>query len=168
MQKKFSLQKGALLIEILIVITTLAIIATLIFASFARFNSTQTLIGTTQTILAMLDEARTLTLASKNNLSYSVHFESSKVVLFTGTTYSASDPDNDETKLSRHVTISNIALNGILDEYQIVEAKSIGADAILLIAACLSEEEIKKLHEFAASLQLEVLIEGVKNSFTRI
>ena len=30
----------------------------------------------------------------------------------------------------------------IIDEYQIIEAKSIGADAILLIAACLEREEI--------------------------
>ena len=47
----------------------------------------------------------------------------------------------------------------VIDEYQIVEAKSIGADAVLLIAACLSKEEIKKLSAFAHSLGLQVLME---------
>lgn len=112
MRKNFSLQKGFTLIEILIVITIIAVISTLIFVSFSRFNSTQTLNGTTQTVLSILDEARALTLASKNNLSYGVHFESSKVVLFGGTTYSATDPDNDVTTLNNRVTISDISLNG--------------------------------------------------------
>jgi indole-3-glycerol phosphate synthase len=47
----------------------------------------------------------------------------------------------------------------IIDEYQIAEAKAHGADLILLIAAILSREEIKKLSEFAKSLNLEVLLE---------
>ncbi len=47
----------------------------------------------------------------------------------------------------------------IIDEYQIIEAKSIGADCILLIAACLSPEQCKNLAAFAKSLQLEVLLE---------
>lgn len=46
-----------------------------------------------------------------------------------------------------------------IDEYQIVEAKSIGADTILLIAAALSPVETKRLTEFAHSLGLEVLLE---------
>jgi indole-3-glycerol phosphate synthase len=47
----------------------------------------------------------------------------------------------------------------IVDEYQIVEAKSLGADAILLIAACLSKQEINQLARFAKSFGLEVLLE---------
>lgn len=47
----------------------------------------------------------------------------------------------------------------IIDEYQIIEAKSIGADVILLIAACLLPAEVKSLGAFAQSLGMEVLLE---------
>ncbi len=47
----------------------------------------------------------------------------------------------------------------IIDEYQIVEARSAGADAILLIAAALSAERSAELAKFARSLDLEVLLE---------
>ena len=47
----------------------------------------------------------------------------------------------------------------IIDEYQLLEAKAYGADVILLIAAILTKEEIKKFSEFAKGLHLEVLLE---------
>lgn len=47
----------------------------------------------------------------------------------------------------------------IIDEYQIIEAKAYGADIILLIAAILTRDEIKKFSELAKSLQLDVLLE---------
>lgn len=46
-----------------------------------------------------------------------------------------------------------------LEEYQIVEAKSIGADVILLIASILHPSEVENLTKFAKSLQMEVLLE---------
>ena len=47
----------------------------------------------------------------------------------------------------------------IIDEYQIIESKSIGADAILLIAAILDKQKVKLFTETAKSLGLEVIIE---------
>jgi indole-3-glycerol phosphate synthase len=47
----------------------------------------------------------------------------------------------------------------IVDEYQILEARAIGADVILLIAACLEKDHLKSLARFAKSLGLEVLME---------
>ena len=47
----------------------------------------------------------------------------------------------------------------ILDEYQLYQAKAVGANAILLIAACLSVEACKTLAAKAHDLGLEVLLE---------
>lgn len=47
----------------------------------------------------------------------------------------------------------------IIDEFQIIEAKAFGADVILLIAAILTKNEIKRFSELAKSLNLEVLLE---------
>jgi indole-3-glycerol phosphate synthase len=47
----------------------------------------------------------------------------------------------------------------IIDEYQVIESKSIGADAILLIAAVLKTNEILSLSQLARSLGMEVLLE---------
>jgi len=46
-----------------------------------------------------------------------------------------------------------------IDEYQIIEAKSLGADIILLIAAALTPERIKMLAKLAKDLGLNVLLE---------
>lgn len=47
----------------------------------------------------------------------------------------------------------------MIDEYQIFEAKSMGADVILLIAECLDKQAIKYLSTIANDLGLEVLLE---------
>jgi len=47
----------------------------------------------------------------------------------------------------------------IIDEYQVIESKAWGADVILLIAACLTPPEVKRLAGFAKKAGLEVLLE---------
>ena len=47
----------------------------------------------------------------------------------------------------------------IVDEYQIVEARALGADAILLIVAALSDEELAAFTRLAHDLGLDVLVE---------
>jgi indole-3-glycerol phosphate synthase len=47
----------------------------------------------------------------------------------------------------------------IIDEYQVIEAKSIGADAILLIAEILDKNKLLHLFNLANSFGLEVLVE---------
>ena len=47
----------------------------------------------------------------------------------------------------------------VIDEYQLLEAKSWGADFVLLIAACLSPAEVQTLSQTAHELGMEVLLE---------
>ncbi|CAN5466315.1 indole-3-glycerol phosphate synthase TrpC [soil metagenome] len=47
----------------------------------------------------------------------------------------------------------------MIDAYQFYEAKSIGADVILLIAACLTPQQIKEFAALSKELELEVLLE---------
>jgi indole-3-glycerol phosphate synthase len=47
----------------------------------------------------------------------------------------------------------------IVDEYQVVQSRAIGADAILLIAACLDDAAMRDLEAAAQALGLAVLVE---------
>jgi len=47
----------------------------------------------------------------------------------------------------------------LMDEYQILEARSIGADCVLLIAACLEGEKLRSMDALARELGMDVLVE---------
>jgi indole-3-glycerol phosphate synthase len=47
----------------------------------------------------------------------------------------------------------------VIDGFQIVEAKAIGADVVLLIATCLSAQELKNYGNLASDLGMDVLYE---------
>ena len=47
----------------------------------------------------------------------------------------------------------------MIDEYQVFEARAMGADCILLIAACLDDAQMADLEACAHSLELDVLVE---------
>ena len=67
--------------------------------------------------------------------------------------------NKDITSVRSLINIPILRKDFMIDEYQIIESKSLGADIILLIAACLSEEEVKNLSRFAKSFNLQVILE---------
>ncbi|RZT22566.1 indole-3-glycerol phosphate synthase TrpC [Fictibacillus sp. BK138] len=62
-------------------------------------------------------------------------------------------------EIRKHVSIPLLRKDFIIDERQIVESVEHGADAILLIAACLTKEKFKALYKFAVECGLECLVE---------
>jgi len=66
---------------------------------------------------------------------------------------------DDILNVRNTTTIPILRKDFMVDEYQFYEAKSIGADAVLLIAACLSPSQVQEFTELAHSLDLEVFLE---------
>ncbi|MDF2931694.1 MAG: indole-3-glycerol phosphate synthase [Chryseobacterium sp.] len=66
---------------------------------------------------------------------------------------------DDVLKARREINIPILRKDFMIDEYQFYEAKSIGADLILLIAACLSPSQVLEFTELSHQLGLEVLLE---------
>ena len=66
---------------------------------------------------------------------------------------------DDILNVRSNVNIPILRKDFMIDEYQFYEAKSIGADVVLLIAACLSPSQVVEFTELSHQLGLEVLLE---------
>lgn len=66
---------------------------------------------------------------------------------------------DDILKIRNEIKIPILRKDFMIDEYQFYEAKSIGADVVLLIAACLSPVQVQEFTELSHELGLEVLLE---------
>lgn len=63
-------------------------------------------------------------------------------------------------EISKNVSIPLLRKDFTINEYMIYEAKLMGADAILLICAILSQEQLNEYQKIAHSLGLSVLVEA--------
>ncbi|MEQ6120584.1 indole-3-glycerol phosphate synthase TrpC [Reichenbachiella sp. MALMAid0571] len=72
---------------------------------------------------------------------------------FFGGTY------EDLIRARKELTCPVLRKDFIVDEYQVIETKAMGADVMLLIAACLSKTEITNLAKLARQVGLEILLE---------
>lgn len=66
---------------------------------------------------------------------------------------------NDVLSVRNNINIPILRKDFMIDEYQFYEAKSIGADVVLLIASCLSPDQVQEFTELAHQLKMEVLLE---------
>ncbi|MGI9582059.1 indole-3-glycerol phosphate synthase TrpC [Chryseobacterium sp. RRHN12] len=65
----------------------------------------------------------------------------------------------DIVNVREQITIPILRKDFMIDEYQFYEAKSIGADVVLLIASCLSPDQVQEFTDLAHELKMEVLLE---------
>ena len=87
----------------------------------------------------------------------------SGISVLTDNRYFGGSPE-DLNRARKVTSIPILRKDFTIDEYQLVESKAIGADAILLIAACLSFKGLKDLARTAKSLGLQVIMEVHESS----
>ncbi len=102
--------QGFTALEILIVVSIIALVSTLIIIPFASFRNNQLLKGAAEEVVALLATARSKTLASEADSQYGVHFTPSNMVLFKGSTYNSADPTNQVVNFHNLISLSDISL----------------------------------------------------------
>ena len=106
------LKRGFTMVEIIVVVAVIAILSVIIVSSFSEQTKVRALQGEQISTLAILDQARSLAMSSKENTDFGVHFSTTAKTLFEGSTYNASDPDNIVEEAAFSTQIVNISLNG--------------------------------------------------------
>jgi type II secretory pathway pseudopilin PulG len=103
--------KGISVIEIMIGLVVLGILFAVILPDLSKNRNDQSLKSGIQNILSALDKAKSQTLASLNSSEYGVHFQTDKVVIFKGQTFSSGTATNEDVEISP-AEISTIFLTG--------------------------------------------------------
>lgn len=67
--------------------------------------------------------------------------------------------DNYLKEIKKEISIPVLRKDFIIDAYQIYEAKTLGADCILLICAVLSQEQLQSYLQLAHKLNMDALVE---------
>jgi len=95
----------------------------------------------------------------KTALTYN-NFKSfiSGISVLTEPLYFMGDPD-DIRKVRSKSSLPVLRKDFIFSEVQVYESAALGADCILLIASLLGGKKLKRLHELAGNLGLDVLVE---------
>lgn len=104
--------QGVTVLEILIVIAILAVLLVTILPSFMNFRRSSLLNAETMEVVTLINRARLLSVSSKGDDQYGVHFETSKIVLFKGTAYVATSTTNEAHVFGTGLTMSTTTING--------------------------------------------------------
>lgn len=106
----FSNKKGFSLIELFFGLSILLILSVLSFHYFNKASKNNALEKDRQSLITILEEARSLSISSKNQSEYGVFVSSDRAILFRGNTYSPSDITNKEFLFNKNVFASDINL----------------------------------------------------------
>lgn len=104
--------RGFTLLEILIGLFILILLSVIMVSVLIGVRDSRQLNKAIDEISSVLNEARALTLGSKDDSQFGVFFENSRAVLFKGAVYSEGAPDNKQVDLSNQVEIFNINFTG--------------------------------------------------------
>ncbi len=104
--------RGITAVELLVVVAVLGIIFSIVLPQFSKIRENQVLKSAVGDIISSLNKARSQTLASVNSSSYGVHFQSDKVIIFKGASFSSSASDNETISIISPATISSITISG--------------------------------------------------------
>ncbi len=98
-------------------------------------------------------------LANVNEITMSYEKYGASALSILTDTHFFGGKNSDVKSVREQISIPILRKDFIFDPYQVYEAKSIGADAILLIAEVLSATQIDELSSLAKNLELEILME---------
>ena len=97
--------------SLVVVISILVVVLSITFYFFPKLNKKEVLEKDVSSVVALIRNARVLSVASKNTSPFGIHFENNKVVLFEGSAYVAGNDNEKIVTLSKDVYMSNYLLN---------------------------------------------------------
>lgn len=109
---RYAKKHGFTIIEFLIAFAIMGALLAAILPSFISFRRSSALNTETEELLTVINRARVLSVSSKNDQQFGIHFETNRVVLFQGPTYSAVDPANEIHTLNSLLALSGTTING--------------------------------------------------------
>lgn len=109
---KLKARGGLSLLEILIVIGILVLLVVAAAGVLPRFKDTSELNSAVVRIVSLLEKSRTETLSSDGAQQHGVHFETTRAVFFTGTSYNEGGTDDEIYILPESVEVSTTSLSG--------------------------------------------------------
>lgn len=112
MAKKKSVVQGVTLVELFVVVAVLAIVTGIIAAAFGGFRRRTLVDNAAGQVVALLREARALTLASRDGAAWGVHFEASNIALFRAPTFISGAADNKPIALDTSVALATTSIAG--------------------------------------------------------
>lgn len=101
---------GITLVELLIFMAVVVLILSILWKGLTSYRDSQSLGTGTETILAILSEARTKTVSSENDSQYGVYFDSNRAVIFPGIVFAEPNSLNQEFKLDTAIKVSTTSL----------------------------------------------------------